>query len=60
MHKATAKALGIDRVTLYRWARKQVPAEKLVEIEKVTGIPRHDLRPDLFVMTTTSPSPEAA
>lgn len=48
VQKATAEALGIDRVTLYRWAKGSVPAEKILEIEKATGIPRHELRPDLF------------
>jgi DNA-binding transcriptional regulator YdaS (Cro superfamily) len=46
--KATAVALDIDRVTLYRWARNGVPAEKLIEVERVTGIARSDLRPDLY------------
>ncbi len=43
-----ADTLGINRVTLYRWAKSAVPAEKVVEIERVTGIPRRQLRPDLF------------
>ncbi|MCK1718886.1 YdaS family helix-turn-helix protein [Bradyrhizobium sp. 141] len=27
---------------------KQVPAERVLKVEKATGIPRHRLRPDLY------------
>jgi DNA-binding transcriptional regulator YdaS (Cro superfamily) len=26
----------------------RVPAERVLDIEKLTGVPRHDLRPDLY------------
>jgi DNA-binding transcriptional regulator YdaS (Cro superfamily) len=26
----------------------QVPAERVLEVERITGISRHDLRPDVF------------
>lgn len=40
-------------VTLAMWSRwetgaRQVPAERVLEIERITGISRHDLRPDVF------------
>lgn len=38
----------INKSTVLRWERK-VPAERIVEIERATGIPRSDLRPDLFI-----------
>lgn len=46
----TAAALGIDNPSVIaNWrTRKQVPAERVLEIERVTGISRHDLRPDIF------------
>jgi DNA-binding transcriptional regulator YdaS (Cro superfamily) len=47
--KEIADALKIDRITLYRWARNGIPAERVIEIERVTGIPRKNLRPDLYV-----------
>jgi len=47
--KADAEALGVDRITLYRWAKGVVPAERVCDVERVTGISRHQLRPDLFV-----------
>jgi len=27
---------------------KQVPAERVLEVEKATGVSRHELRPDLY------------
>jgi len=52
-----AKAVG---VTVAMWSRfengrRRVPAERVLQIEKLTGISRYDLRPDVF-----GPSPEAA
>lgn len=51
--KALAEALGVDRVTLWRWARGTVPADKLIDVERATGIPRGDLRPDLYDFANT-------
>ena len=45
-----AKALGIDKATATRWAQKSVPAERVRDVERVTGIPRQNLRPDLFAV----------
>jgi DNA-binding transcriptional regulator YdaS (Cro superfamily) len=41
-----ALALGITPGAISQWAK--VPAERLIEIEKATGIRRQDLRPDLY------------
>ena len=41
-----ASELGVSRMAVYQW--KEVPANRLVEIEQLTGIPRQDLRPDLY------------
>ncbi|HWV19502.1 MAG TPA: Cro/CI family transcriptional regulator [Devosia sp.] len=43
---ALAAALGIKHPALYSW--KRVPAERVLQIEKLTGVSRHDLRPDVF------------
>lgn len=43
-----ARAVGVDRATAWRWAQKRIPAERVAEVERVTGIPRHELRPDLY------------
>jgi DNA-binding transcriptional regulator YdaS (Cro superfamily) len=44
-------ALGVNKSTVLRWEANGVPAERVVEIERVTGIPRAQLRPDLFELT---------
>lgn len=45
-----ARALGIRHTAFYRW--KTVPADRVLKIEEVTGIPRYEIRPDLY------PSPD--
>jgi DNA-binding transcriptional regulator YdaS (Cro superfamily) len=42
-----ARLLGITASAVSQW--KQVPAERALQIELITGIPRDKLRPDLFV-----------
>lgn len=41
-----AAALGIYPSAIVQWAK--VPAERVVDVEHATGIPRQKLRPDLF------------
>ena len=41
-----AKAIGLTREAVRRWTR--VPAERVVAVEKATGVPREKLRPDLY------------
>lgn len=56
---ALASALGIRHQALYGW--KRVPAERVLDIERITGISRHELRPDLskiFISNEPSPSKE--
>lgn len=43
-----AKALGVDKSLVTRWVQGRVPAERVADVERVTGIPRHELRPDIF------------
>ena len=43
---ALARAIGISRQALGDWDR--VPAEQIVAVERATGIPRNELRPDLY------------
>jgi DNA-binding transcriptional regulator YdaS (Cro superfamily) len=45
--------LGVSRQTVYRWVWNRVPAERVAEVEYVTGIPRERLRPDIFNSRTT-------
>ncbi len=47
---ATAEKFRVDRTTILRWERGDtlIPTKRLQEIEALTGISRHDLRPDIF------------
>lgn len=40
------RRIGITPQAIVQW--KKFPAERLVEIEQATGVPRDALRPDLF------------
>jgi DNA-binding transcriptional regulator YdaS (Cro superfamily) len=41
-----AKHLGIRHQAFYSW--KEIPARHIVAIEQATGVPREQLRPDLY------------
>lgn len=43
-----ARAIGVNKSALTRWKQRRVPAERVLDVERVTGIPRHELRPDLY------------
>ena len=43
---ALARGLGISHQAVAQWER--VPAERVAEVERITGIPREQLRPDIF------------
>lgn len=54
--------IGVSNV---QWGRiengtRQVAADKVLEVERVTGISRHDLRPDVFGKRTPTPSDRSA
>lgn len=40
-----ASACGLTHGTIIQW--RQVPPQHLLAVERVTGISRHELRPDL-------------
>ena len=46
-----AHSLGMTRAAVVKW--REVPAERVVEIERITGIPREQLRPDLYRKTAS-------
>lgn len=39
-------------VTNWIWRDKRVPAERVLDVERVSGVSRHDLRPDIFPRET--------
>jgi TorA maturation chaperone TorD len=41
-----ARKIGISQPSVSNWIR--VPAQRVVAVEAVTGVPRNDLRPDLY------------
>lgn len=43
-----AQKLGVQRSAVCKWERRRVPAERVIEIERVTGLHRSQLRPDLY------------
>ncbi|GAN55223.1 hypothetical protein Tasa_041_018 [Tanticharoenia sakaeratensis NBRC 103193] len=47
---------GVHFTTWAKWERGRVPAVRVLDVERITGIPREELRPDLFAR----PNPEAA
>ena len=45
---ALARRLGISQPSVSNWQR--VPAERVLAVEALTGVPRASLRPDLYGM----------
>ena len=43
-----ADAVGVDKATVTRWAQRRIPAERVIGVERATGISRRLLRPDLY------------
>ena len=55
---ALSRHLKITPQAVLQW--KNAPADRVLEIEKVTGVSRHDLRPDVFGPAPVAPAGEAA
>jgi DNA-binding transcriptional regulator YdaS (Cro superfamily) len=46
---ALARALGVRVESLYSWERSgRVPAERVIQLYRLTGVTPHALRPDLY------------
>ena len=41
-----ADKLGISQQAISRW--KKIPPLRVLDVERATGIPRHELRPDIY------------
>lgn len=54
-----ARSLGISHAAIRQW--QNVPAARVIEVERITGIPREALRPDLYLRTPApAPASQAA
>jgi DNA-binding transcriptional regulator YdaS (Cro superfamily) len=51
-----AAALKVNKSLVTRWSQNKVPAERVLDVETATGIPRDMLRPDLY---GAAPKPKA-
>lgn len=43
-----ARKIGVSDVAILYWERGQVPAGRVLEVERLTGVSRHELRPDIY------------
>lgn len=47
--KALAIALELSPMAISGWLkRNRIPAERVLDVERITGVSRCDLRPDLY------------
>lgn len=48
--KEVADKFGVDRATLLRWEVEapSIPVKRLDDAERITGLSRREIRPDLF------------
>lgn len=53
---ALARTLGIDPAAVSRWHR--IPAARVIQVERVTGVRREILRPDLYIEAATGDAAE--
>ncbi|MEM6681359.1 MAG: Cro/CI family transcriptional regulator [Pseudomonadota bacterium] len=46
---ALAARLGVTRQAVHKWiAGSQIPANRVCDVEFISGVSRYDLRPDVF------------
>jgi len=43
---ALSKALGLSRAAVSQW--KRIPIDRVMDVERLTGVSRIELRPDVF------------
>ena len=44
-----AEACGVRYQAVEKWQRRgKLPAERVIAVERITGVPRGELRPDLY------------
>lgn len=47
---ALARIINVSQPAIFKWLQhpRGAPAERTIDIERATGVPRHELRPDLW------------
>lgn len=45
---AVASIMGVSSTAVLHWIYRNCPAERCVELERLSGVPREQLRPDIF------------
>lgn len=43
-----ARQMKVSSPSIIQWERGRVPAERVLQIERLTGVSRHELRPDIY------------
>ncbi len=46
--EALGREFGVNKSTMLRWEEGRVPPDRALEVERLTGISRHELRPDIY------------
>ena len=41
-----ARKLGVKRSAVYQWPK--CPVQRVLDVERLSGVPRHELRPDIY------------
>lgn len=56
-----SRALRLPLQTVYSWMlRDAIPATRVIDVERLTGVPRHKLRPDIFPAPPRGPRAKKA
>lgn len=58
--RALARQLEITAPAIIAWREVGVPVRRVLAIEKLTGVSRHDLRPDIYPREDWEPKPVEA
>jgi DNA-binding transcriptional regulator YdaS (Cro superfamily) len=56
---ALAEGLGVSRASVSAWKWRGIPATHCLKIHALTGVPLHDLRPDIYPTLGTTNSVDA-
>jgi hypothetical protein len=57
--KAIAEHFRIAKESTYTWEKSGIPPSRVLDLEALSGISRHVIRPDIFGSLTKSSRPDA-